>query len=505
MIPALVVSLLAVVGFAVVLWLTRIGSVARRCLSTTVSGVGAMLDANLDDHAKEIAVREAGLRLIASAFGIFWRFSGALGAAALPILCADFVGLAPTEAVLSLMLRWDYLVGVTLLAILVSTLARRRRGSARDDDTSAGRYTPADRFFHQLAFAHPSVLKSASRAEDVFFSKALRVPDTSPIFIASLARGGTTALLNALSDLPEIATHRYRDMPFVTAPLLWNRLAGGKRRVVERRARAHGDGLEIDLDTPEAFEEVLWKLYWPEMYGEHAIALWGGDLGKQAAEDFLRAHFRKVIAARASECETPPPKPLRYCSKNNGNIARVPYLLNRFSGGRIVIPVRRPESHAASLLRQHENFLRQQSEDAFIKRYMGDIGHFEFGLLHKAIEFPDFDPGRYASRSADYWLAYWISAFRWILPHGQRCTFVFQDDLRARPQQTMESLCGALGLEHGELDFSSYFLSGADVGATDPYDPHLLDEAADLYRQLEIQAQRADVPAERDFLRGANG
>ena len=38
------ISLLAVAGFAAVLWLGRIQPVVQKCLSTTVTGLGAMMD-----------------------------------------------------------------------------------------------------------------------------------------------------------------------------------------------------------------------------------------------------------------------------------------------------------------------------------------------------------------------------------------------------------------------------------------------------------------------------
>jgi hypothetical protein len=108
-----------------------------------------------------------------------------------------------------------------------------------------------------LAFSSPTLLKLGAKIDDAIFK--LLNPESenqAPIFITSLARGGTTALLNAFSDLPFITTHTYRDMPFITAPYLWNRVSKSFRRKVKRAERAHGDGLEIDLDSPEAFDEV---------------------------------------------------------------------------------------------------------------------------------------------------------------------------------------------------------------------------------------------------------
>src|SRR5690606_32429756 len=90
-----------------------------------------------------------------------------------------------------------------------------------------------------------------------------------------------------------------------------------------------------------------------------------------------------------------------YCSKNNANIARLSYLLKTFPECRIVVPIRRPESHAASLLRQHQNFLKLQADDNFVLRYMRDIGHFEFGQIHKPIQFPGFKLEQYDLNSPD--------------------------------------------------------------------------------------------------------
>uniref|UniRef100_A0A2A3JSE1 Sulfotransferase family protein n=1 Tax=Alloyangia mangrovi TaxID=1779329 RepID=A0A2A3JSE1_9RHOB len=235
MIAAFVVSLLAVAGFGLGLWRSRVVPVCRTALGTAMTGITAMMDSELDDAAKEIAVRRAGFALIGAAFGIFWRFALSLALAALPVLAADLIGLVPREAVLSLMLRLDYIFVVSVAAIAGAEALRRLRGPGRHDPEALpeiNRYSTADRFFHMLAFASPVVLKSASKLEDRLMPGAMQEPSGPPIFVTSLARGGTTALLNALHEVPAIATHTYRDMPFVTAPALWNRLAGGRGRDV---------------------------------------------------------------------------------------------------------------------------------------------------------------------------------------------------------------------------------------------------------------------------------
>ena len=480
MIVDIAISLLAVAGFGVALWRTRIVEVAHRASSTTMAGLSAMMDSELDDDAKEVAVRRAGFGLIVQSLNLFWRFCVALAAAAAPVFLADAVGLVSRDAVFALMLRLDYILIVSVAAILLTMLVQRLRRSKDAARSGADRYSMADRFYHMVAFSSPAVLKSVSAIEDRVIRETVPEPAGPPIFITSVARGGTTALLNALHDVPGVATHTYRDMPFLTAPILWGRVSGGKSRGVERHQRAHGDGLEIDLDSPEAFEEVLWKMFWPEKFAGPSIRLWTEEDRKPEAERFMRRHMAKLVRAR-----TAGGKAARYCSKNNANIARIPYLSEAFQGCRIVVPVRRPESHAASLLRQHRNFLKLQAEDEFIRRYMRDIGHFEFGQIHKPLGFEGFHAGAHDPAGGDYWLNYWIHAFRAVLAQKDRCVFVLQDDLRAAPQETMEALCGALDLRQGPMEFGSYFRSGADRTAGDHFDPALLEAAAGLYRAFE--------------------
>lgn len=484
MILAIATSLVAVAAFALVLWRGRIVAVARGSLQVTMSGLSAMMDSDLDDDAKEIAVRRAGLGLIGSAFSLFWRFGLALGCAAAPIFLADAAGLVSRDEVFTIMLRWDYILLVSAGVVVVSEGLRRMRNASPAQASGVNRYSAGDRFFHILAFSGPTALKAASWLEDRLISVPDQAPSAPPIFVTSLARGGTTALLNALHDLPGVATHLYRDMPFLTAPMLWNRLAGGRKRGVERHKRAHGDGLEIDLETPEAFEEVIWKLFWPQKYRGSSIGLWAADDRNAEAEQFLARHMTKIISARGTQASHEEPRHTLYCSKNNANIARIPYLVQAFPQCRIVVPIRRPESHAASLLRQHENFLALQAEDEFIERYMRDIGHFEFGHTHKPIQFPGFDVDRYDALQPDYWLHYWVQAFREVIKHRETCLFVLQDDLRAAPKETMMRLCQALNVKPGAHSFSQFFRSGADTAPTDCFSASLYDDAAALYEEL---------------------
>ncbi len=490
MILIVAISLFAVGGFALVLWRTNIFEAANDVVSTSMAGVTSLVNSQLSDQAKEQAVRRAGLKLIVGGFNIAWRVVLALAAAALPVFLAEYFGLTSSSAVFDVMLRLDYIVIVSIVAITAVKIVQWLRPGAAVHEVDETLYSPIEQFVHSVAFSSPAVLKAAAWAEEKLPSQSQAEEAVRPVFVTSLARAGTTAVLNALHDAPEIATHTYRDMPFLTAPLLWDRLAGGRRRGVRRRQRAHGDGLEIDLDSPEAFEEIIWKMFWPQNYQASSIPLWTAENTNLEADKFLRCHMSKIVRARTVQAGSKVAPKTRYCSKNNANIARLPYLLNAFPECRIVVPVRRPESHAHSLLRQHRNFCTQQSEDAFIARYMADIGHYEFGKIHKPFLFPGVTAEGQNTDTADYWLDYWTHAFSHVLRHRDKCIILLQDNLRSSPGRTMTELYRALELEPGEQAFERYFHAKQDLADTEIFDQNKFRDALDVYRELENCALR---------------
>jgi hypothetical protein len=289
-----------------------------------------------------------------------------------------------------------------------------------------------------------------------------------------------------------VAAHTYRDMPFVMAPLIWSRMSGPFRKAEHLSERAHGDGVTVGYDSPEAFEEVIWRTFWPEHYGSDGIALWQATDRHAEGEAFLARNMRKIIVLRCGvEAANG-----RYLSKNNANIARLPLLAQMFPDACIVVPVRAPLEHAASLLRQHLNFLTQHEEAPFVRRYMEDVGHLEFGALHRPIAFPGFremsqglDP-----REIDYWLAYWIAAFEHIAALDIGLHLVSHQGLCQGGPAALARLCATLGLEPGaHLDamageFRSVPPRARDLAA----DQRLRERAEALHARLLARSGAAD-------------
>jgi len=471
---AFAVSLLAILAFALAFVKLHIVAVAKGIIDCARSGTLAMFDSTLSEEQKESAVQSAGLALLKASFDIFWRITASLLAAAAPVYLLGIVGLVTADAVTALMLRWDYIIGTTLALTGIAWLMAR----FRHKDKPQAAYSSADQWIHHLAFAGPGLQLKAAGIEDRLFARRIgAVPDRPPIFITALPRAGTTILLTALHDLPETATHLYRDMPFVMAPLLWSRFARLFAKQSELTERAHKDGIQIGYDSPEAFEEVMWRAFWPHKYQEKTIELWDvTDLRPEATTFFLQ-HFRKIVALRTQGTG-------RYISKNNNNIARLNLLPEMFPQAQIVVPLREPAAHALSLWRQHENFLQQHSEDPFVERYMRDIGHLEFGALHTPIAFPGFDRSTGSPREPGYWLHYWTAAYRMVLDKAQGLHIVTHEKVCNEPNLVMQSLCKRIDLTPGDMDFAQHFRPIHNNVDTGVFTKESLADARSLYQAL---------------------
>ena len=207
----------------------------------------------------------------------------------------------------------------------------------------------------------------------------------SHVFVSGLARSGTTILLNALYKSNEFASLSYKDMPFVLAPNLWSKLSLHKQdtHLVER---AHGDGIKVSAESPEAFEEVFWMTF--------------DERSKETKEKFKK--YVQLISKKYHKN--------RYLSKNNQNIRRVESISSTFPNSKIFIPYRNPIQHAYSLLSQHKRFIGDSKKDSFISNYMKWIGHTEFGPNYIPIH--DKDLCFKDDLNINHWLEQWQLTYK---------------------------------------------------------------------------------------------
>lgn len=236
---------------------------------------------------------------------------------------------------------------------------------------------------HQLALSSQFMREATF---DVESSIVLPVnANDNHVFIAGLARSGSTILLNAIYQSDAFASLTYADMPFVLSPNFWAKISSNKKhkKAVER---AHGDGIKVSTKSPEAFEEVFWRTF--------------DDSDSESLKKFKT--FVQLISHKYQKN--------RYLSKNNQNIRRLELIAELFPDAKILIPFREPAQHAYSLLTKHKKFIKNSKNDSFISKYMQWIGHTEFGpnyipIHNKNLNFKD-------DEDINHWVEQWYLTYK---------------------------------------------------------------------------------------------
>jgi hypothetical protein len=117
-----------VVAFLVGFRLSGIVPAATRAMATAQAATAVMRNPALTDEHKEVAVRKAGLSLLASSLSILLRGLVAVLVAVVPIVLADLLGLADAEASLTFLTRWEVILatsaGLTAVWLIVVAVWR---------------------------------------------------------------------------------------------------------------------------------------------------------------------------------------------------------------------------------------------------------------------------------------------------------------------------------------------------------------------------------------------
>ena len=307
--------------------------------------------------------------------------------------------------------------------------------------------------FMMTRFAHAAsgMLKALGDVEtDVLGDRLASDPIDRPVFIAGLARAGTTILLELFSRLPNVATHRYRDFPFLFVPYWWSRYQDLFSRVQAPVERPHKDRIVITKDSPEAFEEPIWAHFFPFVHQPGELHRIGCEQENLEFDGFYRDHLRKIMLLRGAQ---------RYVSKGNYNVARIEYLARLFPEARFIIPVRHPLTHVHSLVRQHELFSGYDRDDSRVSQYLRAAGHFEFGPQRVPINLDKVSRKRIqeAWRDGQDALGYaimWQSVYRHLHelsrgPLSPRIALVKYEDFCVSPRTVLKGLFEFCEFEEG--------------------------------------------------------
>lgn len=342
-------------------------------------------------------------------------------------------------------------------------------------------YNFLQKLLHYVALANSSVLEATLDAE-LAFSKSKRSDQSQKnhVFVSGLARGGTTILMRSLYETGLFSSLTYADMPFVLAPNLWSKISGKSKKTIQAKERAHGDGILVDVDSPEALDEVFWRAFTGEQY------IHNDGLSPCSSDEEIIEKYRNYISSILAHYPSD-----RYLSKNNNNILRFGSILQALPNAMLLVPFRDPLQHAHSLLTQHLLFCKKQAEDPFVRRYMSWLGHHEFGLEHKPFKVEGGLEQYSDTRTIEYWLQQWRNVYQFLLleirkyPKNTRC--VSYELLCSETKIVWGALCKTLDVEGSKIP--AMHEKVREVSSST--DESLLAEVGAIYQQLTDECRGA--------------
>jgi len=313
-------------------------------------------------------------------------------------------------------------------------------------------YSNIQKFLHDFVLSKKIINKSLFEFEKIIYLNDKNIKSQSHVFITGLPRSGTTSLLNFLFSSDEYASLTYNNMPFILSPN-FSKLFHKKN--ITKKERLHGDGIDFDNNSPEAFDEIFF------------------DNNEEFVRNELENYIQLILLSNNKT---------KYLSKNNLNYKRIDLIQSIFPNSIFLIPIREPLQHTNSLLNQHLHFSQLQKEDDFIRRYMNYLGHNEFGLNHKPwkkpIHFNDLN-------NINYWLEQWCLFYEFIYKKFQsykNCYFIIYEELVNSIY--VEKILRKINLEKNKKINLEYFRNSNKKELNIEYDKNVFDKSLLLYQNF---------------------
>ena len=343
-------------------------------------------------------------------------------------------------------------------------------------------YSLLDRLLHRAALqVGPIAELSFELDQKAVGSDPGEIGEGRHVFVSGLARAGTTVLMRRFYTTGAFCSLTYRNMPFVLAPNLWQKVAQISKRNVAAAERAHGDRIVVDVDSPESLDEVFWRVF----DGEGYIAkthLKPHSPSEETMWEYV-SYINAILNAHSGGS-------VRYLSKNNNNILRLNSIRQAFPRAMILVPFRDPVSHAESLQRQHRNFIETQKKDSFVRSYMTWLAHHEFGLDHRPFRFDDEGAAKlatYETNRIDYWLELWRQTYGWLERVApEDAIFVCYEDL-CQSKDVWNRLAQISEIENVGEGQETFSLPRESVEAA--ADADLVEQASAIYARLVDRAR----------------
>ena len=324
-------------------------------------------------------------------------------------------------------------------------------GRKHKNQVNRNGYSLIERILHRIALEPKVTRQLAFDLERKFFLHrnfaANRLASDS-VFVCGLARSGTTILLRVLDESSAFQSLKYRDMPFVMSPNLWGLITKIAKKSVSLTERAHGDGLLVNADSPEGFEEVFWRTMGMTRVTSNTLEA----ITPSSAALASFKEYQELVANPRQVGNVTSSLRLRYLSKNNNNLMRLK-AISSDPTAKVLIVYREPISTASSLYKQHLRFCKIQNKDSFVRKYMNWLSHHEFGLDHRPFAFAL--AGMDSSLTLDdpnYWLDYWSAVHGYLLTQQESNVFLINhNEFCSRPMEMFKALSSVLQI-HIEKD-----------------------------------------------------
>ncbi len=328
------------------------------------------------------------------------------------------------------------------------------------------KHSRISKFLHKIYLKNYFISKATLAYELDKFNDALKNTNLEKIvFISGLARSGTTSLLRVLHDTNCFASLQYKNMPFLFLPN--TSIFKSEEELFER---SHKDGIKVNGESPEAFDEYFWKAFLNDAYITPKSML----LNK--IEDELLVKYTDYIKLISIS-----KKRNNYLSKNNNAILRIASLV-KIPNAVFFFLVRRPYDHASSLLKLHLKFSEDHKQDSFSLAYFDFLGHHEFGLNHKAFRLKEdiFKEIELADKTTlTYWLLIWKQYYSYLLEiYDEKFNLVLFEDLAKDKNNVCNYINQLLELAI-PLTFEAYI-----PPIYEKFDVNLLDECMLIYNEL---------------------
>ena len=312
-------------------------------------------------------------------------------------------------------------------------------------------YSRIEKILHDIVLSNKFINKSLFEIEKIIFGKNLDFKNKTHLFITSLPRSGTTSLLNFIYETGNYGSLTYKNMPFILSPNLSKLFHINS---IKKKERLHKDGINYDINSPEALDEIFFK-------NEY---------------EFVKLELVNYInLILFSE------KKYTYLSKNNLNYKRIDLIKSLFPNTKFLIPIREPLHQAYSLYKQHIHFSKLQKEDDFIRRYMNYLGHNEFALNHKPWNKPEFFLDL---NHANYWLEQWYLFYKNIYNkyhNHSNCVFIVYEELINN--NYLEKIIEKIDLKLNANSKFNFFKNSNVKKLDIEFNEGLLTKAKDIYKK----------------------